>query len=233
MKKNILLYICVISLADISVAEENSLDITLDVGYFSQYLWYGIDLYADDHSATQSSITASLYDTSFGFKIWNSLPNSNGLENSKEFDYIVFYCNSLWNDSSFAVDYTINYIYMDIYDNPSKSLDTQEFGIAFSWPNLCPAIVPHYYIAKLWPTGSKVQKDVSGWIHCLGFSHEHKIPGILPEDKDLPLIFVCDLIYNDGYGLATADHDWSHAICTDRIWQSDPDADYQLSNING
>jgi len=115
-------------------------------------------------------------------------------------------------DSVWATDYCAKYAYYDRYDGNSKMNDVQELGIGFSWPNVMPCgIVPNYYFAKIWPTGSDVQEHVSGFVHILGLNYDYVMPGCIAGNPQQVLQFYTNIVYNDGAVSAAADHDWSHA----------------------
>ncbi|MCP4257465.1 MAG: hypothetical protein GY774_08045 [Planctomycetes bacterium] len=201
-------------LASLVQAEENELGITFDITYVSKYIWHGFNFYGHDNSATQPSIDIDLWGTGFGMTLWHSRANRGGFRDLEEFDYILYYGDSAFEDTYFSTDYTISWLYYDFSDAPTKDTDLQEFVLQFSWPNVLPeGIVPNYYIGKLWPakSSSAVQKDIGGWVHVVGLGYDWTIPGILPESSEHVINLIADLTYNDGYGSAGADHDWSHA----------------------
>ena len=84
-------------------------------------------------------------------------------------------------------------------------------GIYAAMPNLLHlgdiALVPGYYVGKLWPNSSGVS-DVAGFFHVLDLSFD--MPLSLPGRNDPRIFsFYADLTYNDG--ALGADHDWSHS----------------------
>ena len=206
--------VTLLSLAGLAQAEEKELGITFDTTYVSKYIWHGFNFYGHDNSAVQPSLDVDLWGTGFGMVLWNSLATRSGSRDLEEFDYILYYGNSTFEDTAYTMDYTVSWLYYDFFDAPTRDSDLQELAAQFSWPNLLPAgIVPSYYVGKLWParSGSVALKDIGGWVHVLGLGHDCTVPGILPGGDEQTVSLMADLTYNDGYGAASADHDWSHA----------------------
>jgi hypothetical protein len=206
--------VTLLSLTGLAQAEEKELGITFDTTYVSKYIWHGFNFYGHDNAAIQPSIDVDLWGTGFGMVVWHSRATKSGFRDTEEFDYILYYGNSVFEDTTYATDYTINWLYYDFSDAPTKDLDLQELTAQFSWPNLLPAdIVPSYTVGKLWParSDSAVRKRIGGWVHVLGLGYDWTIPDILPCGSEQVVSLMADLTYNDGYGAASADHDWSHA----------------------
>jgi len=204
-----------LSVAGLAKAQDEQLGVTLDVTYVSSYIWRGFDKYGPgSHSAIQPSIDVDLYGTGFGVKTWMSRANSSGYENQEEWNYTVYYSSSLFEDVSYATDYTISYIYYDYPDQPDNVADMQEINVAFSWPKICPAgIVPSYSIINMWPSeGGGASNNNGGWIHVFGLGYDLALPGILSDTDQQLVSLSCGLVYNDGTGGGSVDHDWSHMV---------------------
>lgn len=187
--------------------------VTFDTTWVSKYMWHGFNLYGHDNSAIQPSIDINFPETGFGATVWHSQANRAGFRNVEEFDYILYYANSAFADSTWAMDYSVSWLYYDYYDNKSRDTDLQELILSFSWPNLLPGgIVPSYSTGKLWPARSGVpgMRNVGGWVHVFGLGYDLTTPGILSASKEQVFSFMADLTYNDGYNGAAVDHDWSH-----------------------
>ena len=202
------------SVAGLAQADETELGVTLDTTYVSKYIWHGFNFYGHDDSAIQPSVDVDLWGTGFGVIFWSSWATNSGTRNIEEYDYILYYGNSVFEDTPYATDYTVNWLYFDFYDTPTKGSDLQEFAAQLSWPDLLPAgIVPSYYIGKLWPakSGSAALKHIGGWVHELGLGYDWALPGIGPETPEQVVSLMANVAYNDGYGATGADHDWSHA----------------------
>ncbi len=214
-KVRILLSVVILlSLAGLVQAQEKELGVTFDTTYVSKYIWHGFNYYGHDNSAIQPSIDLDLWGTGFGVTVWHSRANRGRFRDLEEFDYILYYGDSAFEDTCFSTDYTISWLYYDYSDAPTKDSDLQEFVVQFSWPNMLPeGIVPSYYLGRLWPakSGSAVLKDVGGWVHVIGLGYDWTIPDILPGSPEQVVSLFADLTYNDGYGGASVDHDWSHA----------------------
>lgn len=197
------------------------LGVDVDVTWVSKYLWRGYDL-LDDKAAFQPSVNVDLYGTGFSINVWASYPTSAGFSstlgasrvNATEYDYTVAYDTTLFEGESCATDVTANYIYYDFIDAPSTYADAQELGVGLAWPSICPGgIVPSYYVGKIWESKSKstLTGEYGGWIHIFGLGYDLSLPGFLPDTPEQVFSLIADITYNDGFGLATADHDWSHA----------------------
>ncbi|MFH1613480.1 MAG: hypothetical protein ABIG61_00140 [Planctomycetota bacterium] len=215
MNKKITLIVTILLItAPLAHAEDNKLGVALDVTYVSRYIWRGMDTYPSDHSAIQPSIDIDLYGTGFGVNVWWSRANKSGFENSEEIDYTLYYSNSLFEDESYATEYTIGWIYYNYPDEPKRVADMQEVYASLSWPNICPAgVVPSYTIVSTWPSESNSDiRDYSGWLHIFGLGYDLTVPGFLTETKEQILHLSAETVYNDGAYGAAVDHDWSHAV---------------------
>ncbi len=187
--------------------------VTFDTTYVSKYIWHGFNLYGHDNSAIQPSVDIDFWGSGFGATVWHSRANRSGFRNMEEFNYIFYYGNSVFDDTTWAMDYNVSWLYYDYYDNKSSDTDLQELVLSFAWPNLLPGgLVPSYSTGKLWPTSSNVpaMKDVGGWVHVFGLAYDLETPAILPGSDKQVFSLMADLTYNDGYNGAAVDHDWSH-----------------------
>lgn len=216
MKKAGILLSVFISLyvVGLTQAEQKEIGVTIDATYVSKYIWHGFNFYGHDNAAFQPSIDFDLWGTGFGVTVWHSRAFRSGLSDLEEFDYIVYYGDSAFEETSYAMDYVVSWLYYDFYDTRTRDSDLQELMTQFSWPDLLPCkIVPSYIVGKLWQSrsGSAALKNVGGWIHVLGLGYDWTIPGVLPETSNQVVSLMADLTYNDGYGAAGVDHDWSHA----------------------
>ena len=190
--------------------EPAKLAVDLDATYVSKYIWRGYDLF-DDHAAFQPSVNLDLFESGFSVNVWGSIPlgSGNGINDFQEYDYTLAYSTSLFTDQLYALDLGVNYIYYDFPKVNSKAVpDTQEIGVSFALTNLIKigdsALVPSYYIGKLWPTDSGLGFDVAGGYHSFALGYELSIP-----ETDYSLNLSADINYNDG--MFGADNDWSHA----------------------
>ena len=230
MKKSILLTAMVL-LVMTGLAQAQELGIDIDATYVSKYLWRGFDI-LDDVSAFQPSININFGDTGFSFNLWTSYAGSGGNNrvNLTEYDYTLAYGNTLFEGETYATDFTANYIYYDFIDQPSRGsstvpaiADTQELGVAFAWPNVCPmGIVPSYYVGKIWESrsNSTLGKNYGGWIHIFGLGYDLAVPGLI-DTADQIISISAAAVYNDGYAGATVEHDWSHIV-----WGASTSIDY-------
>ena len=209
MRRMVLLTaVIVLSVTGIAQAEEGELGIDFDATWVSKYIWRGFDLY-DDKAAFQPSINVDLYGTGFSFNLWGSYGGSSGTVDGEEMDYTLTYSNTVFDSEVYMTNYAVSWLYYDFPDATSKNADAQEFNLALSWPNLCPGgVVPHYQVIKMWPSfGGGAARDISGFIHVWGLNYETMCP-----ELDLPFVLSWDIVYNDGTGGDSVDHDWSHMV---------------------
>jgi hypothetical protein len=202
------------SLVGLAQADEGELGVTLDTTFVSKYIWHGFNFYGHDNGAVQPSVNVDLWGTGFGAMVWASWATKSGNRDLEEFDYVLYYGNSVFADTPYATNYTVNWLYYDFYDAPSRGSDLQELNAQLSWPDLLPnGIVPNYTIGKLWQarSGAPALKNIGGWVHVLGLGYDLVLPGMFPDTPEQIVSLMTDLTYNDGYGAAAADHDWSHA----------------------
>jgi len=212
MKRLIILIIVVVLNGNISIAlagaDEKELGISYDATWVSKYIWRGQDFY-DDHASFQPSVNFDLYGTGFSVQVWGSYAGSSGFRDTEEYDYIVRYGSTLFEDQTFQTDYSILWAYYDVYDAPTRDNDTQEVALDLSWPGLFGGkIVPAYQFAYYYAAhgGGAIAADkIEGFTHLFGFSYD--LPAL--EIIENPLTFSWDITYNDGQG-ASVDHDWSH-----------------------
>lgn len=222
MKKKGILLIAVIlmSAAGLVQAQGDDLDVTLDVTWVSKYLWRGFDL-LDDKAAFQPSVNIDLFDSGFSVKLWMSYAGSskgNGrisTVDATEYNYIIAYNCTLFEAQSYTTDVAVQYIYYDFINQRSKVSDTQEIGVGFAWPEICPAgIVPSYYVGKIWESRSDslLTGEHGGWIHIFGLGYDLAVPAILPDTAEQVLSLSVEAVYNDGFAGKAVEHDWSHIV---------------------
>lgn len=216
MKNGILLTaIVLLSVTGLTWAQPaGDLGLTLDVTYSSRYIWRGIDVYANDHSAIQPKLTIDWYDSGFGTSIFMSRANGGDFENGEEIDYTIFYSGNLFAEESYATNYTIGWVYYNFPDQP-HTFDAQEAFMALSWPKLLPgSLVPSYTLVKMWPnSSSSPERDKyvdSGFAHVFGLGYD--VTGIIPDMPEQALHLSAAAVYNDGVGASGVAHDWSHAV---------------------
>jgi hypothetical protein len=231
-KRGILVSVVILLSAAVLVnAQEPELHGTVDFTYMSSYIWRGFDYYADDHSAFQTGVDLSLYDTGVGVKVQLLRAiNGTGFENSERISLTLYYGNSLFEGESYATNYATGWVYYGFPDEPrsgssaasAQAADMQEFFAALSWPSICPAgIVPSYTILTMWPSeGDSAGSGNSGWAHVLGIGYDWNVPGLLPDTPEQTLHLTAAMVYNDGVApgvvigpaSGSIDHDWSHAV---------------------
>ena len=209
MKKGVLLTAVVMLSVVIPVlAAEGELSGSVDFTYSSRYIFRGIDVYKDNHSAIQPSINLDLFGTGFGANIWYSRANTSGYEEKSEIDYTLFYGNKLFEGEAYQMNYALGWTYFNYPKANRKTTAMQEVFGSVSMPDICPmGFVPSYTVISTWPSqgDSDLSDAASGWIHVIGLGYD--LQDILPEQ---PIHLQADVVYNDGaYGV---DNDWSHVL---------------------
>ena len=183
-------------------------DVTADVTYTSKYIWRGFALFGSQ-GAVQPSIDFALQN-GLSFNVWASYATSSGYVDATEYDYTIAYSNTILEDC-YQTDYTVGWRYYDFIDTASDNYDMQELFAEIAMPNLVGhGITPHAAYYQMWnaKSGSNNMGLASGAIFVLGASYDFT----LEQAPELPLTFTWDVVYNDGTGFQTVDHDWSHQI---------------------
>jgi hypothetical protein len=199
--------------------EYGELGIDVDATWVSKYIFRGIDM-LDDKAAFQPSINFDLFDTGLSFTVWSSFAGSSkggGLISTvdgEEWNYVLTYANSAFDGEQYKTNYALSWVYYDFPDIASKDMDRQEFNLAISMPDLCPAgVVPSYQVIYNWPAqGGGFVRDISGYIHVFGLGYDLSVPGFLPDNPEQVLSFSAAAVYNDGTYGSNVDHDWSHIL---------------------
>jgi hypothetical protein len=215
MRKGIILVVAVVMFtAGFAQAVEEELGIDFDVTWVSKYIWRGIDK-LDDKAAFQPSINVDLYGTGFSVNVWTSQAGASKNDgaistvNAEEWRYTLTYGNSVFDGESYRTNYALSWVFYDYPDMASNDADMQEFNLALSWPDLCPAgVVPSYTAIYMWPSeGNGAVRESSGFIHVFGLGY-----GLEVAEMPSPLNLGVAAVYNDGTVAPTVDHDWSHIL---------------------
>ncbi|UCE99514.1 MAG: hypothetical protein JSV82_00115 [Planctomycetota bacterium] len=225
---SVVILLCAVSSAQ---ALEGELNGNVGLTYLSSYIWRGFDYYADDHSAFHSNIDLDLYGTGIGVKVLLSRAISAPFENAERISVALSYGNSLFDDENYVTDYTTGWVYYGFPDESRSGSKTsahaqaahmQEYFLALSWPEICPAgVVPSYTAVTMWPSeGDSAARKNSGWAHIVGFGYDFTVTGFVPEMPEQIFHFSAAMVYNDGMApgvvinaaSGTVDHDWSHAV---------------------
>lgn len=207
----------VVNAAEQAVAEP--MGVTVDLSWTSKYIWRGFDI-LDNTAAFQPSINMDL-GSGFSANVWMSYAGSGGTTESglsrvnlTEYDYTLAYDGTAYEDCAWKTNYQVGWRYYDYIDTPSKDNDVQEVFLTGSMPALMDnGIVPHFGVFQMWEATEGASKattgrDYSGTIYLVGFGYGFT----LDQAPELPMNFTWDIVYNDGTGGATVDHDWSHML---------------------
>ena len=229
IKKGMLLMaVVLLSTTGFVRAEPTRDDIGVSVSgtYLSRYIWYGFDLFRDDHSGFQGSANFDLYGTGWLFDVRWTRPNSGGYENWEQLDYTLSYGGTMNPDSSWATNWRVGWRYYNHPDGPirgsdgcSMDIDRQEFFGTFAWPEIAGCgVVPSYTVVYVKPEESGRKSDGcpnsfwrqgGGFIQVLGLAKEVDA-GALGSRPDQKIRLSADLVHNGSVGGRDVDHDWSH-----------------------
>jgi len=180
-------------------ASDSKLGIDFSATTTSKYIWRGYDI-LDDHSAFQPSLTLDFYQTGFTANLWGSFALASGFEDLDELDYTLSYCNSLYNNDIYKLEYTLNFIYYDFPNTTSKYADVQEINLGLSLPNLIKIgsinLIPSWYICRLWPSFSGGPNE--GIFNIFKLSYDIPIHPIILSQTEQNISLFADLTHNDG-----------------------------------
>jgi hypothetical protein len=215
MKKLLVGMVILLSVAGfVNAAEEaaaqdtQDLGVTVDLSYVSKYIWRGFDL-LDDDGAFQPSVE---FDFGNGFiaEVWMSYADSSGHVDATEYDYTLAYNGSVLEDGVWKTNYQVGWRYYDFIDTSSQDADVQEVYVTGAMPALLDnGIVPHFGVFQMWSAQSGgLNRDFTGTIYLMGLGYGFT----LDQAPELPMNFTWDIVYNDGTGGSTIDHDWSHMV---------------------
>jgi hypothetical protein len=193
---------------------EGKISVDLTTTVQSKHMWHGFDLYSD-HGVCLPAVGVTLGDTGFSGKYIRAYPLSGGMEKSVQALYAAFYTGAFLKDTPYVTNFTVNYFYYGLPRIGKLKSDTQEAGVIFFWPKLLgdSGLVPNYYFGRLWPTRSQSNVEgCEGFIHVFGLAYDLAAPDFWGVGKSQTFRLSGDITYNDGFGSAAADHDWSHAV---------------------
>ncbi|MBC8379293.1 MAG: hypothetical protein H8E62_08965 [Planctomycetes bacterium] len=231
MKKLLVVMVALLSItAFVNAAEEaaaQDLGVTVDLSYTSKYIWRGFDI-LDDVGAFQPSVNLDL-GNGFSANVWMSYSGSGGTNGATasspgtaglsrvdltEYNYTLAYTGTAYEDCPWKTNYQVGWRYYDFIDTASKDSDVQEIFLTGSMPALLDnGIVPRFGVFQMWEAEEGASKattgrDFSGTIYAMGFGYDFTVD----QAPELPMTFSWDIVYNDGTGHQTVDHDWSHMV---------------------
>jgi hypothetical protein len=182
--------------------------------YTSKYIWRGFDL-LDDASAWQPSANFD-FGNGFSANVWASYSGTSGNDvmsrvNATEYDYTLAYSGTYAETCPWKTAYKIGWRYYDFIDTATKDYDMQEVFAEFAMPSLLgdSGVTPRGAVYQMWDSkGEGLNDGSSGTIYVMGLGYGFT----LDQAPELPMDFGWDLVYNDGTGADTVDHDWSHMV---------------------
>jgi hypothetical protein len=227
MKKLLVGMVVVLSVtAFVNAAEQaaaEDMGITVDLSYTSKYIWRGFDI-LDNTGAFQPSVNMDL-GSGFFANVWMSYAGTSGTNganasspavagashvNLTEYDYTLGYNGTAYEDCPWKTNYQVGWRYYDYIDTQTKGNDKQEVFLTGSMPALMDnGIVPHFGVFQMWNAKSYSGNTFTGGtIYLMGLGYGFT----LDQAPELPMNFTWDIVYNDGVGGGTIDHDWSHMV---------------------
>jgi hypothetical protein len=201
-----------VDILDIQRGLKNKISVDLSTTVQSKFMWHGFNLYGS-HGVVLPAVDVTLGDTGFSGRYLRAYPIGSGLSKSVMEVYFLFYTGTLWKDTPYITNFTVNYIYYGLPRIGGARSDVQEAGVSFSWPKLLgnSGLMPNYYFGRLWPTSSHSNcAGCEGFIHTFGLVYDLNAPNFWAVGKSQSFRFSGDITYNDGFGGAS--HDWSHAV---------------------
>ena len=196
--------------------------VTVDVEYMSRYIWRGFNKMGSS-PVWMPSVDFDL-GGGFGASLLAAYGHNSGNVNATEYQYTLYYGNSVLQGDAWKTDYTVGWRYFDYIDMPSKGVDMQELFVEMEMPNLVGGgFVPHINYYYLWQArsgrskenpffgafpGGELAKVKSGSIIQTGFDYNF----VVPEADNLPMTFSWDIVYNDGAGHNFVKHDFTHML---------------------
>ncbi len=211
-------------------ATQDNIGVTWGATYLSRYIWYGIDLFSDNHSAVQPFVSLDLWGTGWVFDTRWTRPCSSDNEVWEQIDYTLSYGGTCNEGSPCVTNWRAGWRYYNHPDGPirhsdgcTQDLDRQELFATFAWPEIAPCgVVPSYTLVYVWPdesgrksNGCSTHDGNSYWRQAEGFVHVFGLAKEIPAScclagPDQKIKLSADAVYNAGMGGRNVDHDWSH-----------------------
>lgn len=212
-------------------ATRDNIGVTVGATYLTRYIWYGIDLYGNNHSAVQPFVALDLWGTGFTWRTNWTRANGSGFENWEQLDHTLAYGGECGDPkSTWYKTYQVGWRYYNHPDGPvcysdgcHQDIDRQEFFGSFTWPNLCPAgFVPNYTLIYVKPEesgrksgsschlGNSFWRQGGGFVHAVGVTKDVPLLGASSVNPEQVLTLGAQAIYNGSMGGRNVDHDWSH-----------------------
>ena len=197
--------VILMSISDISSAQERKLGVTLDLTYTSKWLSKGIEAYGAKGGLFKT-IDIDFYGTGFGLRVTHRNATSSGYVDQQRFDYRPYFKGSLFEDTRYLTKYDISVGY-ESYTGlaPHKANTTYEWINKFSWPNFLPyGLVPSYILHYEYPAFSgEANRNNVGAVHRFLLGYDMSVP----ELKN-PLKLSTEVAYYDG--LSNRVSDWAY-----------------------
>jgi hypothetical protein len=198
--------------AAVAADDEKKIDISISTTWSSKYVIWGYDVY-QDKAAFIPAVTFDLYGSGFFAKLWGAMATSSGtkaapIQSFREWDYILGYNGKICEDEPTQTDYTLMWVYTDIYKRSSDVYDLQDARLILAMPNLFDnGLVPTYRFHQRWAAKSNsAAKGKEGSLHEFGLKYPLYI-----EDMDKTLNLKWDITYNhNGYSNPTSKSGFSH-----------------------
>ncbi len=179
MKKGLLLIMATLlmNVACPAWAEQEKLNVTFDLSYWSKWLSKGIEAYGSQGGLFKT-IDIDFYGTGFGLRVTHRNATGSGYVDQQRIDYRPYLKGLLFDGTRHLMKYDLSVEY-ESYTGLSrhKANTTYEWINSFSWPNLLPyGLVPGYIFHYEYPAfhGDANRKNV-GWVHRFLLGYDMKV----------------------------------------------------------
>lgn len=202
----IILFAATFTLAE--AQEDKKLDVTFDLTYTSKYMSKGSESYGQQPRLMET-VYFDLWGTGFGVAFGHQGSTSSGYVEKQRFNYKVYYGSSIFDGTPYKTKYKFSWEYKNYYGRARNKGNSQEWISSLSWPEILPVenLAPYYIVHYEHPSGSGYNNyKNSGWAHRFGLGYDLTVP-----ELSNPLRLSAEIVYRDGLGGPTKDHDWSHA----------------------
>ena len=103
-------------------ATQDNIGVTWGATYLSRYIWYGIDLFSDNHSAVQPFVSLDLWGTGWVFDTRWTRPCSSDNEVWEQIDYTLSYGGTCNEGSPCVTNWRAGWRYYNHPDGPIRRL---------------------------------------------------------------------------------------------------------------
>ena len=120
--------IVLLGVAGLVQGQDGKLHGVIDFTYQSRYVWRGFDVYGEK-SAIQPAVDVDFYGTGLGVRTTAHRANSGKFENAERWDYMLYYYNSLFDETPYTTEYKVHWVYYSFPDSQFRA--ETEIGVAY------------------------------------------------------------------------------------------------------